>query len=363
MSAKESVLSYSVGAPATLHRWAAGGARRRVWSITCLYALVSVLWIYFSDQLLALLAVDTETITRWSVYKGWAFVLVTSGLLLWLISRAYGALEKAWFELHTLNETLEQRVAERTLELQQAVTRAESADRLKSAFLATMSHELRTPLNSIIGFTGIVLQGLAGPLTDEQRKQLGMVRNSARHLLDLINDVLDLSKIEAGQLPVKTETFDVAQVIQQAVASVQPMALSKGLTLTATLDPRLGFMDSDRRRVGQIVLNLLNNAIKFTDQGSVTLHAVRLPVDAGPAMLEIAVADTGIGMKEEDMSRLFQPFSQVDSGLTRHYEGSGLGLAICRRLASLLGGIITAQSVWKQGSVFTVRLPVELESS
>lgn len=359
--------TFSINAGGRLPGWVPGSFRSRVWFITLVYALVSVLWIYFSDQALATLAGDHDTFTRWSVYKGIAFVLVTSVLLLVLISRAYGALEKAYAEVRHLNANLEQRVADRTRELSAAVARAESADRIKSAFLATMSHELRTPLNSIIGFTGIVTQGLAGPLTDEQRKQLGMVRNSARHLLDLINDVLDLSKIEADQLPLKPETFDIAESVRHVVALVQPPAEKKHIELTVQVAEGVHTMHTDRRRVQQILLNLLNNALKFTDHGSIsvsvdlepafTLGDQQLPVPA----VRFSVRDTGIGIHDDDLGSLFQPFSQVDNGLTRQYDGSGLGLAICKRLAGLLGGAITVQSVWSQGSEFTVILPLELK--
>jgi PAS domain S-box-containing protein len=266
--------------------------------------------------------------------------------------------------LRQLNEKLELRVAERTEELRAAVLRAESADRLKSAFLATMSHELRTPLNSIIGFTGLVLQGLAGPLTAEQSKQLEMVRSSARHLLHLINDVLDLSKIEAGQLDVRAATFDLHEAIAQVIASMAPLAEKKGLRLTATVDDALGSMHSDRRRVEQIALNLLNNAIKFTSAGQVTLTAEPIDgfqssADAPPApALRLRVADTGIGIRPQDLGTLFQPFRQIDTGLDRQHEGTGLGLAICRRLANLLGGEISARSEWSKGSEFTVTLPL-----
>lgn len=359
--------SPSLGQPARLPRWPSGSFRSRVWFITLVYALVSAVWIYFSDQALAVLAGDAETFARFSVYKGVAFVLVTSVLLLVLISRAYGALERAYEQVRELNASLEQRVADRTRELSAAVTRAESADRIKSAFLATMSHELRTPLNSIIGFTGIVTQGLAGPLTDEQSKQLGMVRNSARHLLDLINDVLDLSKIEADQLPLKPETFEIAESVRHVAASVQPHAEKKQVQLQVNIAPEIHTMHTDRRRVQQILLNLLNNALKFTDHGSITINVDLEPAFAlndqqqpGPAA-RFSVRDTGIGIQDKDLGSLFQPFSQVDNGLTRQYDGSGLGLAICKRLAGLLGGAITVQSVWSEGSEFTVILPLELE--
>jgi PAS domain S-box-containing protein len=262
--------------------------------------------------------------------------------------------------LRELNATLEHKIAERTAELHVARERAEAADRLKSAFLATMSHELRTPLNSIIGFTGIVLGGMAGPLNEEQAKQLGMVRSSARHLLDLINDVLDISKIEAGQLEVRPTEFDLLESIERVVASVQPIADRKGISLRADVPPSLAPMVSDRRRVEQILINLLNNGLKFTDQGHVAL-TLDVVEDAGASSARIAIADTGIGIRDEDLVQLFQPFRQIDSGLQRQHEGTGLGLAISRRLTELLGGTISAHSAVGEGSVFTIVLPMHLD--
>jgi PAS domain S-box-containing protein len=252
---------------------------------------------------------------------------------------------------------LELRVAERTAELALAKDAAESADRLKSAFLATMSHELRTPLNSIIGFTGIILQGLAGPLNGEQSKQLGMVQSSARHLLELINDVLDISKIEAGQLQLHVAPVDLGDVLERVIASVKPFAEKKGLVLRVVLPPQLPAFASDRRRFEQILLNLLNNAIKFTERGSVTLT-----VEATGDTVRVRVADTGIGIQTTDLEKLFQPFRQVDSGLQRQHEGTGLGLAICRRLTELLRGTIRVESTWGEGSVFDVTLPLRERS-
>jgi PAS domain S-box-containing protein len=272
-----------------------------------------------------------------------------------------------------LNVSLEHRVAERTAELAVARDRAEEADRLKSAFLATMSHELRTPLNSVIGFTGILLQGLAGPLNEEQTKQLRMVQGSARHLLALINDVLDISKIEAGQIEISRSPFDLCEAIQRVVQTVTPLAEKKGLQLITHVVPEVGTLTSDRRRVDQILLNLLSNAIKFTEQGSVTLQVKRVteipssgvgnaPPCPLPPTLRISVIDTGIGIKPEDMPKLFQPFRQIDSGLTRQHEGTGLGLAICKRLVERLGGEIHVDSQWGQGSTFTFTLPINPET-
>jgi signal transduction histidine kinase len=249
--------------------------------------------------------------------------------------------------------------------LRTAVEAAEAADRIKSAFLATMSHELRTPLNSIIGFTGIILQGLAGPLNAEQSKQLGMVRDSARHLLALINDVLDISKIEAGELPVGRESFDLARSIEKVAAIARPLAEKKGLSLTVSMAPGLGTMVSDARRVEQVLLNLMGNAIKFSESGAVTLQADLLDSyqsdaqqPSGPAV-RLRVTDTGIGIKPDDMALLFVPFRQIDSTLSRKHDGTGLGLAICRRLTLLMGGTIEAHSEWGKGSVFTVTLPLQ----
>lgn len=249
-------------------------------------------------------------------------------------------------------------------ELRKAKQRAEHADHLKSAFLATMSHELRTPLNSIIGFTGVVLQELAGPLTDEQKKQLGMVRDSARHLLALINDVLDISKIEAGEFRVANEPFDLDTALARVIGIVRPLAEKKNLRLDVTSSGDLGPTIGDSRRTEQVLLNLLSNAIKFTHHGSVSLHAERVPgytAERGyvqaPAIC-FSVADTGIGIRPEDMAILFQPFRQIESTLSRTHDGTGLGLAICRRLATMMGGSIDASSRWQEGSVFRFTLPI-----
>jgi PAS domain S-box-containing protein len=250
----------------------------------------------------------------------------------------------------------EKELRETMMELDRAKVRAESADRLKSAFLATMSHELRTPLNSIIGFTGILLQRLGGPLNEEQEKQLGMVYNSAKHLLDLINDVLDISKIEAGQLNVVNEPFDLRESIEKVMKSSQPLADKKGIEFSSVIAPEIGLVTSDRRRVEQILLNLISNAIKFTEQGYVRLRA-----EVRGSDIVIDLRDSGIGIKQEDMGILFNAFQQIESGITRKYDGTGLGLSICKKLAHLLGGEIQVESEWGKGSTFILILPKERE--
>jgi PAS domain S-box-containing protein len=254
--------------------------------------------------------------------------------------------------LRRLNAELEQRVTERTADLAAAMEKAQAADRIKSAFLATMSHELRTPLNSIIGFTGILLQGLAGPLNAEQQKQMRMVQTSSRHLLALINDVLDISKIEAGQLSLSFAAFELRDAIAKVTSLVSPLAARKGIDLRVEIADDVSRVTSDQRRLEQVMLNLLNNAVKFTEKGYVGL-ACRMEGDG----CRLSVSDTGIGIRPEDIPGLFTPFHQVDAGLSRKHEGTGLGLSISQKLMALLGGAIEVHSQWGQGSTFTIRFP------
>ncbi|MFH0988631.1 MAG: PAS domain S-box protein [bacterium] len=258
--------------------------------------------------------------------------------------------------LKRLNAELEQRVAERTRELTLAMENAQDADRIKSEFLAAMSHELRTPLNSIIGFSSVLLQRMAGPLNEEQSKQLTMVSGSAHHLLELINDVLDISKIEAGQLQISKKPFDLRMIFLTVVETSLPAAEKKGISLRMEIGLDVGVIVSDQRRVEQILINLINNAIKFTERGE-----IHITCRGRDGWIETSVRDTGIGIRAENIDKLFQPFQQMETGLTRSYEGTGLGLSICKNLLELLGGTITVESEYGMGSTFTFTLPLAKE--
>jgi protein-histidine pros-kinase len=235
------------------------------------------------------------------------------------------------------------------------VSKLEDANQAKDRFLASMSHELRTPLNAIIGFTGTLLMKLPGPLNAGQEKQLRTVQTGARHLLALINDLLDLAKIDAGKVELSLAPTDCKEVIEEVAASLRLQAEARGLEFTATVPQKLA-VRTDRRALSQIVINLTNNAIKFTERGSVRLRAERRE-ESGGRTLQISVEDTGIGIRPEDQKKLFGAFTQMDDSSSRRYEGTGLGLHLSQKLAEALGGRIELKSDHGRGSTFTLVLP------
>ncbi|MDD8011121.1 MAG: ATP-binding protein [Acidobacteriota bacterium] len=270
-----------------------------------------------------------------------------------VIVRDISERKKAEEEIRKLNEGLERRVEERTRELAAANERLIELDRLKSLFLASMSHELRTPLNSILGFTGLILMGMSGDVSTEQRKQLTMVQSSATHLLALINDILDISKIESGRMDLTIESFPAADVVRETVKSVTPQAEAKGLRVRVDAPDGL-FLQSDVRRFKQVLMNLLGNAIKFSLRGD-----IRVQADVREEYLEVRVADQGIGIRAEDLPKLFVPFQQIDMTMTKAYEGTGLGLYLCKKIVTALRGGMTVSSEPGSGSVFVFRLPLQ----
>jgi signal transduction histidine kinase/CheY-like chemotaxis protein/HAMP domain-containing protein len=235
---------------------------------------------------------------------------------------------------------------------------AEAANRAKSAFLANMSHELRTPLNAIIGYSEMMLDEAEDRGETTQTADLRKIRDSGRHLLALINDVLDLSKIEAGRIEVVTEPFDVVALARELQSTVRPLATKNGNSLEVTVSPGAGVLRSDPLKVRQILLNLLGNACKFTHDGRVALDVRRLARD-GRDWIEWRVSDTGIGIEGDKLGRLFAEFTQADNSVTRRFGGTGLGLAISRRLGDLLGGTIAVESTAGAGSTFTLTLPAD----
>ncbi len=234
-----------------------------------------------------------------------------------------------------------------------------AASQHKSQFLANMSHELRTPLNAIIGVTEMLIEDARDLKRDEEIEPLERVIRAARHLLALINDILDLSKIEAGKMDLHLESFAVAPLIKEAVRTIQPLADKSGNRVLVECPADIGSIRADQTRVQQALLNLLSNATKFTERGRITV-TVRRAAEAGTELITIAVADTGIGMTAEQMSRLFEEFVQADASTTRRYGGTGLGLAISRRFCQMMGGDITVTSEVGRGSTFVIRLPAEV---
>ena len=261
-------------------------------------------------------------------------------------------------ELSRYREHLETLLQEKTVELLRANDRLKEMDRLKSIFIASMSHELLTPLNSIIGFTGMTLQGLSGDLNEEQRDNLSRSYQESKHLLNLITDVIDISKIEAGRVEAFPEEFDLIEVVDDALDTVRSQTRGKDLILTGDIPENLRIR-TDRRRLVQCLINLLSNAVKFTERGEV--HASSSEVDG---QLEISVSDTGIGIAEEDVPKLFEPFERLESHLRITAGGTGLGLYLTKKLVTdTLRGVVRVRSKVGEGSTFTIRIPKALQGA
>lgn len=246
-------------------------------------------------------------------------------------------------------------IEEKLEELKQLNIKLQDADRYKSIFLASMSHELRTPLNSIIGYTGILLMGMTGNLNDEQNKQLNKVKNNARHLLSLINDILDISKIEADKVELHCEEFSLKALINEVVETIQPKVAEKHLEMNVEISEDIS-ITTDMRRIKQVILNLVSNAVNYSDSGMIRIKAEKL----GANKLKLSVKDTGIGIAENELPRLFQPFQQIDSSLTKKNKGTGLGLYLCRKLMILLQGNIYVKSELGKGSEFFIEIPLKI---
>lgn len=272
-----------------------------------------------------------------------------------IVSKFKVSLEACLMHKRTLQEIEEKE--KMTKELLDSKIAAESANRTKSEFLATMSHELRTPLNSIIGFSDLMLNGSTGDMNEKQIKFMDNISTSGKHLLSLINNILDISKIEAGKMVLDYEIFDPCNAVNEVRQLVGPLSDKKGIRLTCIKDERFDRLSADRTRFKQIIFNLLSNAIKFTPpNGEITMSS---HIDEDFA--QITIKDTGIGISEDDQNRLFQPFQQLDSANNRHYEGTGLGLALVKQFIELHQGRIWVESEIGKGTTFTFELPLKLD--
>jgi signal transduction histidine kinase len=272
--------------------------------------------------------------------------------------RLYGELKRASEELEAKVQLATSELIKQNELLRRQAIELEQASALKSQFLANMSHEFRTPLNAILGYTSMLLEGMGGALPPAQKKSMMRVDSNARHLLSIINDILDISRIEAGRMPLHLSTFQVHELVKEVMAELEPLTFSRpSLKVTSAVAQRLPQLYSDRAKVKQIVLNLLSNALKFTSKGSVIVKATH---HKASDRISVAVRDTGIGIPEKDRAAVFEDFRQVDNSPTREYGGTGLGLSICRRLAKMLGGEIALESAVGKGSTFALVLPRRL---
>jgi PAS domain S-box-containing protein len=249
----------------------------------------------------------------------------------------------------TMRDITEKKKAE--MALCNAKRLAEEASRTKSEFLANMSHELRTPLNSVIGFSDILLEAEVGPLNEKQGRYISNISTSGKHLLDLINDILDISKIEAGEMYLNLEEFSISELISNVVNNTIPLAMKKNIEITSKTETAI--VTADKSKIKQILYNLLSNAIKFTHENGF----INISTEHSEGMIYVCVEDSGIGIKKEDIDKLFQPFKQIDSFYTRKYEGTGLGLALVKQLVEMHGGSIKVESEVENGSRFTFSFP------
>ncbi len=271
-------------------------------------------------------------------------------------AKLYEQLKQASDELERKIQAATADIAQQNELLRRQAIELEQASALKSQFLANMSHEFRTPLNAMLGYTSMLLQGVGGAIEPPVKRQLGRIESNGRHLLTIINEILDISRIEAGRMPLQMSKVRIPELVGEVKAELEPIIMRSKLTITLTLQKDLPSLYSDRQKVKQILLNLLSNALKFTHHGGVTITA---RAEKRDRTVQLSVSDTGIGIASADQEKIFEDFRQLDNSPTRAYGGTGLGLSICRRLAQMLDGRISVQSQMGHGSTFTLTLPIK----
>ncbi len=342
--------------------------------IALIYFVVSIFYIFLSDRLVRAMIEDVNMLTLVQTYKGTVFVALSSVLIYYLVRKSQRENEK-------LLRVLDARVKERTSKLEDAMLLAESTNRTKSEFLANMSHELRTPLNAIIGFSEAMLNGIYGPINEKHREYLNDILLSGENLLGLINDILDLSKIESGDINLERREFSVNELLKSSVGMFREKTAKHNISIEYRVEDGLDEIVADQRKLKQVVVNLLSNAIKFTPDGgtiSVNARSVHHPpfgiqgtdgsksaeqstanLEHDVDFVEISVKDTGIGIGKDDIPKLFQSFQQLESPYQKRYGGTGLGLFLTRRLVELHGGSIRVESEKSKGTSFTVSIPLK----
>ncbi len=336
--------------------------------IAIIYLGVGIAYIYPSDRVVRSFVADPNLITLLQTYKGICFVVLSSLLIFYLVRKSQRKNEK-------LLRELDDKVRERTVRLEEAMLLAESTSRTKSEFLANMSHELRTPLNAIIGFSEAMINGIYGPINERHREYLNDILVSGENLLGLINDILDLSKVESGSMKLDLKGFSLRELIQSTAGMFKEKAVKHSIQLEYRLGVGVDEIVGDQRKLKQVLVNLVSNALKFTpDGGRVVISArtvTREPSfgrqmpNPGPEALtvnrnfiEITVEDTGIGIDKEDIPKLFQPFHQLEPPFQKRYEGTGLGLFLTKRLIELHGGSIHVESEKGKGAIFAFSIPM-----
>ena len=340
--------------------------------VALIYFAVSIAYIYLSDRIVRALLEDPNLLTLVQTYKGVAFVALSAVLIYVLIGKSQRENERVLRELDA-------KVRGRTVELRDAMLLAESTNRAKSEFLANMSHELRTPLNAIIGFSEALLSGIYGPLNERHREYLNDIMVSGENLLGLINDILDLSKIESGSMNLEPREFSLRELIKSSAGMFKEKMAKHNIRLDYGMEEGLDEIVADQRKLKQIMVNLLSNAIKFSpDGGAISVRARKVhgsqliahgknkagyelsakDYELDADFVEISVSDTGIGIAQEDIPKLFQSFQQLESPYQKKYGGTGLGLFLTKRLVELHGGRIRVESEKGKGTRFTFSIPM-----